>query len=166
MADSFSQQLFYLVITNVSKPKNVHKLLELALAFDCHVLMCGQKNFTIGSLPSALKSVVQSISLQRFERWEQLVSYMEQQEIRLIGIEIHPDALSLDEFVATSLPTKTALLPGNEGTGLLAKHMRDCKGFVRIPQYGTGTASLNIYVATSIVLHRCTTHRKSSNNPS
>jgi tRNA G18 (ribose-2'-O)-methylase SpoU len=29
-----------------------------------------------------------------------------------------------------------------------------CDGFVYIPQYGAGTASLNVNVATGIILHR------------
>ena len=31
-----------------------------------------------------------------------------------------------------------------------------CDGFIYIPQYGTGTASLNVNVATGIVLHQFT----------
>lgn len=29
-----------------------------------------------------------------------------------------------------------------------------CDGFIYIPQYGTGTASLNVNVATGIILHQ------------
>lgn len=34
------------------------------------------------------------------------------------------------------------------------RQMRACDGFVYIAQFGTGTASLNVAVAGSIVLHR------------
>lgn len=37
--------------------------------------------------------------------------------------------------------------------GLSSKQKEFCDGFVYIPQYGNGTASLNVAVACSIVLH-------------
>lgn len=40
-----------------------------------------------------------------------------------------------------------------QGTGLSAKECEMCDFFVYIPQYGCGTASLNVTVAASIVLH-------------
>jgi hypothetical protein len=42
---------------------------------------------------------------------------------------------------------------GLQGQGLNDKQVRLCDSFVYIPQYGAGTASLNVAVATSIVLH-------------
>eukprot|EP00884_Botryococcus_braunii_P005995 jgi/Botrbrau1/15397/Bobra.43_2s0025.1 len=42
---------------------------------------------------------------------------------------------------------------GNEGAGLSEAQMRECDAFVYIPQYGCGTASLNVTVAASIALH-------------
>ena len=40
-----------------------------------------------------------------------------------------------------------------QGTGLSTAQIRLCDSFVYIPQHGEGTASLNVTVATSIVLH-------------
>ena len=42
---------------------------------------------------------------------------------------------------------------GNEGQGLSPKQISLCDSFVYIPQHGCGTASLNVAVACSIVLH-------------
>ena len=44
--------------------------------------------------------------------------------------------------------------------GLNDKQKLICDEFVYIPQYGDGTASLNVNVATSIVLHEYTTLNK------
>lgn len=41
----------------------------------------------------------------------------------------------------------------NQGAGLSEAQMRECDAFVYIPQYGCGTASLNVTVAASVVLH-------------
>lgn len=48
----------------------------------------------------------------------------------------------------------TAFMMGNEGQGMNEKQMAVCDGFVKISQYGGGTASLNVSVAASIVLQR------------
>lgn len=43
---------------------------------------------------------------------------------------------------------------GNKGSGMNKNQMLLCDGFVKIKQYGGGTASLNVSVAAGIVLHR------------
>ena len=40
-----------------------------------------------------------------------------------------------------------------QGTGLSEHQLKLCDSFVYIPQHGQGTASLNVTVAASIVLH-------------
>ena len=51
------------------------------------------------------------------------------------------------------LAISIALMPGNEGTGLSQTAKDACTGgFVYIPQYGSGTASLNVCVATTLIL--------------
>ena len=47
-----------------------------------------------------------------------------------------------------------ALVPGNEGSGLSARLRSSCEQLLYIPQYGNGTASLNVHVAASLVMHR------------
>lgn len=54
---------------------------------------------------------------------------------------------------AAEWPGSVAFMLGNEGQGLSNRQIRLCDSFVYIPQYGTGTASLNVAVAASITLH-------------
>ena len=77
-------------------------------------------------------------------------AWLSENNIELMGIEICDGA----EPVNTH-PFKgdSAFLLGNEGDGLSEKLMSYCDRFVYIPQYGDGTASLNVTVAGSIVLH-------------
>ena len=50
---------------------------------------------------------------------------------------------------------KTRLVVGcMQGTGLSQQQLELCDSFVYIPQHGQGTASLNVTVAASIVLHQ------------
>jgi len=73
------------------------------------------------------------------------------QPIRIVGVEIDDTAKDLED---EPFEGDTAFMMGNEGRGMNEKQMRLCDGFVRIAQYGGGTASLNVSVAASIVLHR------------
>lgn len=146
----------YLVVTNISKKPNVRSLLLTAAAFGCRaVLVVGQPSFDMDAdIPRQLRRHLREgrMPIQRFEKWKDCVLHLQENGIRLVGVEIHKDAQSIESFFDASVPI--AFLMGNEGQGLSAKQMECCDGFVRIPQYGGGTASLNVYVAASIVLHR------------
>ena len=71
--------------------------------------------------------------------------------VRIVGVEIDEAAKDLED---EPFEGDTAFMMGNEGQGMNEKQVRLCDGFVRIAQYGGGTASLNVSVAASIVLHR------------
>lgn len=70
--------------------------------------------------------------------------------VSVVGIEIDDGAAAVHTHPFTG---NTAFMIGNEGQGLNEKQMKLCDEFVYIPQHGVGTASLNVAVATSIVLH-------------
>jgi len=53
----------------------------------------------------------------------------------------------------TPFRKSTVFMVGNEGTGMNPQQMAVCDFFVYIPQYTRTTASLNVLVACSIVLH-------------
>lgn len=71
--------------------------------------------------------------------------------IRVVGVEIDP---SSEDVEGEPFEGDTAFMMGNEGQGMNEKQMSLCDGLVKMAQYGGGTASLNVYVAASIVLHR------------
>jgi tRNA C32,U32 (ribose-2'-O)-methylase TrmJ len=93
-------------------------------------------------------------------------------------VEIHPSAITVSELLEKHLDDgdivdsddakndgiqrrALALVMGNEGDGLSQAQMDACRHFVRIPQYGSGTASLNVAVAASVVLHQLHTYQVS-----
>ncbi|KAL7457948.1 hypothetical protein ACHAWC_011269 [Mediolabrus comicus] len=83
---------------------------------------------------------------------EKASSSGEKSTIQILGVEIDPSSINLEqEDVFTA---STAFMMGNEGQGMTTKQMSVCDGFVRISQYGGGTASLNVSVAAGLVLHR------------
>jgi tRNA G18 (ribose-2'-O)-methylase SpoU len=71
--------------------------------------------------------------------------------IPIIGIEIDPLSISLEQ---QPFRTSAAFMMGNEGQGMTSKQMTICDSFVRIEQYGGGTASLNVSVSVAVVLQR------------
>jgi tRNA G18 (ribose-2'-O)-methylase SpoU len=89
----------------------------------------------------------------RFTKFSVCALWMRQLGVPLIGIEITDAALSVRDSIRQRWP-KVAFVPGNEGSGIGSAVGRLCDGFVYIPQYGDGTASLNVHVATAVVLHR------------
>jgi tRNA G18 (ribose-2'-O)-methylase SpoU len=155
----------YLVICNIQKYHNVRALLLTAAAFGCYeVLLVGQpKNRDRdGLFPPQFEQAKQEglIGLQHFSKWNECLSYLQEKGIFLIGVEIDDKSQVLDDKYFESngdlLQEKqnVAIFMGNEGQGIHQKHLKECQALVRIPQYGAGTASLNVNVAANIVLYR------------
>jgi tRNA G18 (ribose-2'-O)-methylase SpoU len=99
----------------------------------------------------------------RLDRWDDCVAYLRDRQIQLVGVEIQEHSVLLQEFCNQLLqqrddhqypPLDMAVVMGNEGQGLSPKQMACCDTLVRIPQFGNGTASLNVYVAASIILQQ------------
>ena len=158
----------YLVISNISKRPNIRSLLLTAAAFGCTgVFVVGQAAFDTsiesGDLPGQIIEHVKQgkMFIKRFLKWHECTSYLKQHAIRLVGIEIHKQAINIEAFVAKDPCQDVAFLPGNEGQGLNEKQMNSCDAFCIISQYGGGTASLNVNVATSIILHRFSEYQQS-----
>jgi len=154
---SQNDTMLYLVISNISKRNNVRSLLRTASAFGCNgVFIVGQAKFDEESddVPPMLNKHVSSgkMPLIRFTKWKEFVNHVQEENIHLIGVEIHQKAVNINDLQVSA--DKVAFLMGNEGQGIHPKHMVSCNSFVKISQFGSGTASLNVNVAASIVLHR------------
>ena len=148
----------YLIITNISKKPNIKSLLLLAAAFGCEqVFVAGQKKFDFTpegkDLPHQLKNMVRNghMDVVKFDRLDECIAHIKSMGVSVLGVEIDEKARDVE---GEPFEGDTAVMMGNEGQGMNEKQMSLCDGFVKIAQYGGGTASLNVYVAASIVLHR------------
>lgn len=158
-----SSPKMYLVLTNISKRNNIKSLLQTAAACGCSaIFVVGQRTFDFDKdLPQSLHAYTNDdeqkiMPIIRFVKWNDCVQHLVERNITLVGVEIHKDAHNLDSYTSTNNKDNNkdvAFLMGNEGQGIHEKHMASCQDFVKIPQYGGGTASLNVNVAASIVLH-------------
>jgi len=136
----------YVVIYNVAKKKNVCELITNATAYNFVPVLIGSHN-----IREYIKSRYANVSyFDTIQQFKEFVSG----KCLLIGIEIMDTSISVLDY---KFQPAIALMPGNEGTGLNEKQKAYCDGFIYIPQYGFGTASLNVYIATTIVLHRFAT---------
>ena len=148
----------YLIITNISKKPNIKSLLLLAAAFGCEqVFVAGQKKFDFDpegkDLPHQLRNMVRNgqMDIVKFDRLGECIAHIKSMGVSVLGVEIDEQAKDVE---GEPFEGDTAIMMGNEGQGMNEKQMSLCDGFVKIAQYGGGTASLNVYVAASIVLHR------------
>lgn len=146
---TIGQHRCYLIVYNVSKKHNIGTILRCATAFNVEsVCLVGSRQFnSFGSHGSDAH-----VHMLHFETLEVCCQELKDRYgvSEILGIEIDDCAVAVESHPFTG---NTAFMLGNEGQGLNEKQMRLCDRFVYIPQYGVGTASLNVAVATSIVLH-------------
>lgn len=134
----------YLVICNVSKKNNVKFLINAATAYRFQVILVGWKSIEDLHVDPDLRFV-------HMNTLDEVVLFLSERSIPLVGIEIVDGAQSV---VDTPFTHSIAFMPGNEGTGMSKHQKKLSNSFVYIPQYGSGTASLNVYVATTLIMHR------------
>lgn len=140
----------YLVLNNISKKNNLQNLCATAAAFDFTVVFTSPSQVQELHISPLLEK---GLRTRTFNNLSEAKLYLISRNVLLVGIEIMEEALPLKHFPFAENDFRIAVMPGNEGTGLSLKQKGVCDKFVYIPQYGSGTASLNVNVATSLVLN-------------
>jgi tRNA(Leu) C34 or U34 (ribose-2'-O)-methylase TrmL len=135
-----------LVLSSVNYRANVGMCIRSAVAMGCTSLVVtgASKVRTEGA-----QRTEKYVELRSFPKLAPAVSWLREQGFTICGIEISPRAVPVHLHPFRG---PTAFLAGNEGSGLPPEHQELCDHLVYIPQYSHGTASLNVAVATSIVL--------------
>ncbi|KAG0611818.1 hypothetical protein M758_7G166900 [Ceratodon purpureus] len=138
----------FLLVHNVAKRHNLGTLARSATAFGVtEIILVGRKDFNaFGSHGATLH-----LQFRHFHTLAEAVKYLKAKDVSICGVEITEGAAGVHKH---PFNRSTAFVLGNEGTGLSEKEMEICDSFVYIPQSGPGTASLNVTVAASIVLHQ------------
>lgn len=138
----------FVIVYNVSKRHNIGTLVRSATAFGVsEIILVGRhKDFNaFGSHGAAAH-----LRYRHFFTLADARSHLKEKGCDIIGVEIVDGAMPVHSH---PFARSTAFLLGNEGSGLSDREMAICDSFVYIAQYGSGTASLNVTVAASIVLH-------------
>jgi tRNA G18 (ribose-2'-O)-methylase SpoU len=84
---------------------------------------------------------------------EEACNHFRKRGCTICGVEIIDEA---EPVQSQPFRGSTGFIVENEGTGLTEQQIAQCDHIVYIPQYGIG-ASLNVSVATAIVLHEFAT---------
>ncbi|CAK4078610.1 unnamed protein product [Aphanomyces euteiches] len=157
----------YLIINNIQKRKNIQDMLLSATAFGVvEVFVVGQKLLSFDqalNVEDVLPDFEFPFPITRFATLVECRDHLKAMDppVTIVGIEILHNAKSIND--ADIFDGHTAIMAGNEGSGLSDPQIAICDRFAYIPQYGGGTASLNVTVATSIVLHSFATWANSQN---
>lgn len=150
-----------LVISNVSKTTNIFQLLNYGNAYGFVCLLVGCE---LAIPDDKLLHHLPALKYYRYQHLSDVSKYLKSHGIKLTGIEIMEEAIPLQAFPWTERYTdvkvknedclpSVAIMPGNEGTGLSLNQKQYCDDYVFIPQYRATIESLNVSVATSIVLY-------------
>ncbi|ETW04069.1 hypothetical protein H310_04446 [Aphanomyces invadans] len=146
----------YLIINNIQKRKNIRDMLLSAAAFGVvEVLVVGQKLLSFDqamNIEDVLPNFQFPFRITRFATLGECRAHLVAVEptVTILGIEILHNAKSVNDPDVFAGPT--AVMAGNEGSGLSDAQLAICDRFVYIPQYGGGTASLNVTVATRLAI--------------
>jgi tRNA G18 (ribose-2'-O)-methylase SpoU len=136
----------FLILFNVAKRSNFGFMIRSANAFGTEPVIIGKSRYnTVGAVGGTRRTPV-----HHFYTLPEGIEFVRSQGCRIYGIEIMPNARSIADEPFSG---PTAFMVGNEGAGLVPAQTKWCDDFLYIPQYGSAV-SLNVSVATGIVLHR------------
>ncbi|KAI3975715.1 hypothetical protein MKX01_023141 [Papaver californicum] len=138
----------FVIVHNIAKRHNIGTMARSATAFGVsEFILVGRRDFNaFGSHGSTCH-----VKFRHFHSLTEARTYLKaDKDCDICGVEIADGASPVNQH---PFRKNTAFLLGNEGIGLSAKECEICDFYVYIPQYGCGTASLNVTVAASIVLH-------------
>ena len=140
----------YFLVHNIAKKHNVGTIARCATAFGVRsVVLIGAKSYNTFGCKGSSNHV-------DFVHYPTLadarVGLMERQGVtKILGVEICDGAVPIETH---PFDERTAFIAGNEGDGLTKQQKAICDGFVYIRQHGPGTASLNVAVASALVVHQ------------
>jgi tRNA G18 (ribose-2'-O)-methylase SpoU len=148
MSKSIVESNHYFIIYNISKKANIISLIHSALAFHFVPILVGSVRLLQSSEFLKHFDCQQLLIMNHIS---EVISFLSNRSIPIISIELAENAKSVNEDPFTQ---SIAFMAGNEGNGLSEKQYLISDGFIYIPQYGKGIESLNVSVASSIVLYK------------
>ena len=142
----------FLILDGVTDPVNIGGILRSAAAFGIEAVLLGARCGDPFSRRGIRASMASCFSLPLADAGDasRTVTFLRSREIRLIGTDLSPDAIPLEDFDPRR---PLALVLGNEGHGLSDQWREVCDEFVMIPVSST-VDSLNVGVAAGIFLHQ------------
>ncbi len=153
---------FCTILNSLKSPQNVGVIVRSHVAHGGNDLI-----FTGQDLPWRFKKGTQAFSRKLEKICEikhipdptKALTWCKANKYSTVAIEIMEDPVFLDEFV---FPSRTAIIVGNEGTGLESNFLNACDHIVTIRQIGI-VGSLNVAVSASIAMYEFCRHSIETN---
>ncbi len=144
------------VMENIHDPHNVSAILrscDAAGVMDVQLIYTDQEFPDIGKKSSA--SAKKWVGLRRFKNVPECYATLHEEGFRIYATHLAEQAQSLYEL---DLTKKVAIVVGNEHEGVSQEAADAADGILQIPMFGM-IQSLNVSVATAVILFECVRQR-------
>jgi tRNA G18 (ribose-2'-O)-methylase SpoU len=143
------------ILEGVTDPDNVGGVFRSAAAFGADAVLLSPTTCDPLYRKAIRTSMATTLNVPfaRAERWPDALADIRADRMSVVALTPREPSLTIDEFVATGLPDRVALLVGSEGEGLSAAALAQASCRVRIPT-SARVDSLNLAVAAGIALSR------------
>jgi 23S rRNA (guanosine2251-2'-O)-methyltransferase len=140
----------YLILDALQDPYNFGAILRSAEVFAVAGVFVGiQQQSEVTSLVARSSAgAVNHVPLARTDDLVALIARLQERGVRVVGATGN----GVRDAFAYEFGNATALVIGNEGTGVRPELIAQCDALVRIPQFGA-VGSLNAAVAAGILLY-------------
>jgi len=146
----------YLILDRIQDPYNLGAIIRSAEILGAHGIYTGtDEQCEVTSLVCRTSAgAVNRIPIAEVSDLPQLCRELKDSGISIVGTAMHaPDILSNHNF-----HQPTAIIVGNEGTGISQELLEVCSHLMRIPQQGE-TESLNVAISAGILLYEASRQR-------
>ena len=147
----------YCILDGIEDPQNLGAILRTADATGFHGIIVRERR-AVGLTPIVAKAsagAIEYVPVARVANISQAVEFLKKANVWVIGI----DMASTTDYNRIDYKIPTAIVIGNEGTGLSALVRKRCDTVASIPMKGQ-IGSLNASVATAVVMYEAFRQRR------
>ncbi len=162
----FLQKKFPLILIcdSLQSPANIGSIFRLADSFGIEkIYFTGQEpNLTSKRMERTARSTHKYVPFSYVENAELLLTQLESENYTLLALEITDTSIPINSYNPLAIG-KTALVIGEENSGVSEKILQCVATSLHIPMYGNNS-SMNVATATGIALYEITKQLDASNN--
>jgi 23S rRNA (guanosine2251-2'-O)-methyltransferase len=156
LLENLSSQTILVILDGIEDPRNLGAILRTCAAFSVTGIIL-PKDHAVGISPVVSKTAegaLEYLGIARVTNLTRSIQTLKEKGVWVVGIESDQDKLCHEfDYCGPS-----ALVFGNEGTGLRRLVRENCDVLLSIPATGA-IRSLNVSVAVGIALYECTRRR-------
>ena len=152
---------FILILDRITDIRNIGAIARTAECTGVHaILVPAQNSAKINA--EAVKSsagAILRVPIARSFNLKDDIDFLKQSGLQIIGVSEKTE----NNYANNDYTLPTAVIMGSEDDGISGEYLKLCDGFAKIPMVGE-TASLNVSVATGVILFEALKQKLSSDN--